>query len=124
MSVAISLSITNTGEKYQDIKILGGADKNVLEILNELSTLSFGTNYSEGTSKIYDNRDNLVSNPEKMRDTLTGTSLVMGGSIMGANKNVSLAANGNQVVSDSEVNVGTSAVGGSVGISIGSYLGK
>ncbi len=45
-------------------------------------------------------------------------------SIIGANKNVSLAANGNQVVSDSEVNVGTSAVGGSMGISIGSYLGK
>ncbi|MDO4921033.1 MAG: hypothetical protein Q4E64_04295 [Phascolarctobacterium sp.] len=123
-SVAISLSITNTGEKYQDIKILGGVDKNILEVLNKLSSISFGTNYSEGTSKIYDNRDNIISNPEKMRDTLTGTSLVMGGSIIGANKNVSLAANGNQVASDSEVNVGTSVVGGSMGISICSYLGK
>ncbi len=123
-SVAISLSITNTGEKYQDIKILGGVDKNILEKISSLTSLSFGMAYSEGKAIVYDSQNNIVSNPEKIRDTLTGTSFVAGGTIFSANKNASFASNGNRVVSISESNISTSGMGGNAGISIGSYLGK
>lgn len=55
---------------------------------------------------------------------MTGTSFVAGGTILSANKNASIASNGNMVVSNSESSIGTSGIGGSAGISIGSYLGK
>ena len=123
-TVEICLTITNTGEKYQDIKILGGVDKNILEKISQLTSSSFGTSYSEGTSVVYDSQNNVVNDPEQIRDTLTGTSFVAGGTILSANKNASLASNGNVVVSNSESGIGTSGIGGSAGISIGSYLGK
>ena len=123
-TVEISLSITNTGDRYQDIKILGGADKNILSTISKLTNASFGGNYTEGTSKIYDSKNNIISNPETIRDTLTGTAFVAGGAMISAGKSVSLSPNGNMVVSDSVSNVGTSGIGGSLGISIGSYLGK
>ena len=123
-TVEICLTITNTGEKYQDIKILGGVDKNFLEKVSQLTKSSFGAAYSEGKSTVYDSQNNVVNDPEKIRDTLTGTSFVAGGTILSANKNASIASNGNMVVSNSESSIGTSGIGGSAGISIGSYLGK
>ena len=44
--------------------------------------------------------------------------------MMSANKSVSVAFNGNVVVSGSESGIGTSGIGGTIGISVGSYLGK
>ena len=123
-TVEICLSITNTGEKYQDIKILGGVDKNILEKISKLTSSSFGASYSEGTSVVYDSKNNIINDPEQIRDTLTGTSFVAGGTILSANKSVSVASNGNRVVSGSESGIGTSGIGGAIGISVGSYLGK
>ena len=128
-TVEICLTITNTGEKYQDIKILGGVDKNILEKISKLTSSSFGASYSEGTSFVYDSKNNIINDPEQIRDTLTGTSFVAGGTILSANKSVSVASNGNMVVSGSESGIGTSGIGtsgigGTIGISVGSYLGK
>ena len=123
-TVEICLTITNTGEKYQDIKILGGVDKNILEKISKLTSSSFGASYSEGTSVVYDSKNNIINDPEQIRDTLTGTSFVAGGTILSANKSVSVASNGNMVVSGSESGIGTSGIGGTIGISVGSYLGK
>ena len=123
-TVEICLTITNTGEKYQDIKILGGVDKNILEKISKLTSSSFGASYSEGTSVVYDSKNNIINDPEQIRDTLTGTSFVAGGTILSANKSVSVASNGNRVVSGSESGIGTSGIGGVIGISVGSYLGK
>ncbi len=123
-TVEICLTITNTGEKYQDIKILGGVDKNILEKISQLTSSSFGASYSEGTSTIYDGKNNVVNDPEKIRDTLIGTSFTIGGTMMSANKSASFSSNGNRVISNSVSNIGTSGIGGTAGISIGSYLGK
>ena len=123
-TVEICLTITNTGEKYQDIKILGGVDKNILEKISKLTSSYFGASYSEGTSFVYDSKNNIINDPEQIRDTLTGTSFVAGGTILSANKSVSVASNGNRVVSGSESGIGTSGIGGAIGISVGSYLGK
>ena len=123
-TVEICLTITNTGEKYQDIKILGGVDKNILEKISKLTSSYFGASYSEGTSFVYDSKNNIINDPEQIRDTLTGTSFVAGGTILSANKSVSVASNGNMVVSGSESGIGTSGIGGTIGISVGSYLGK
>ena len=123
-TVEICLTKTNTGEKYQDIKILGGVDKNILEKISQLTSSSFGASYSEGTSTIYDGKNNVVNDPEKIRDTLIGTSFTIGGTMMSANKSASFSSNGNRVISNSVSNIGTSGIGGTAGISIGSYLGK
>lgn len=118
------MTITNTGERYQDIKILGGVDKNSLEKIGSTDVSSFGTDYSEGTSFVYDSQNNVVKDPEQIRDTLVGTSFTIGGTMMSANKSASFSSNGNRVISNSVSSIGTSGIGGTAGISIGSYLGK
>lgn len=92
--------------------------------LNLSTSSSFGASYSEGTSTIYDGKNNVVNDPEKIRDTLIGTSFTIGGTMMSANKSASFSSNGNRVISNSVSNIGTSGIGGTAGISIGSYLGK
>ena len=65
-TVEICLTITNTGEKYQDIKILGGVDKNFLEKVSQLTKSSFGLcGIQRGKSTVYDSQNNVVNDPEK-----------------------------------------------------------
>ncbi len=80
--------------------------------------------YSEGKSTVYDSQNNVVNDPKKIRDTFDRNILCSWWNNLSANKNASIASNGNMVVSNSESSIGTSGIGGSAGISIGSYLGK
>ena len=132
-SVEISLSITYTGEKYQDIKILGGMDKSLIQgLLDKLSkelnngsqNLQVGGSYTESISTIYNEKNDILTSPEDIRKTLTGISAIVNGAFLDKGGSVSMSPNGNFVLSRSGQSYSATVIGGAGGISVGSYLGR
>ena len=82
-SISISLSITSTGDIFQEIQILGSYDESVFGNLTK-----FGGNISEGIGHVSDGNKNITDN-NLIRQTLAGSSLVVEGSYMGFSKSIS-----------------------------------